>query len=98
MAKETHGINIVPEAWRARESKREGCSFRVNISRPPKFGIIYISKAILTHTHEVHLPSKDNAIGLEALTPGDIRMIQGLYNAGANLTSVMRVNLGYYCD
>lgn len=81
----------MPEAWRNGKSKRQQCTFRVNISHPPEIGIIYISKAYLIHNHPIRQASEENALGLKGLTKDEIAFVGNLAVNGATRTSTLRV-------
>ena len=86
-----HKEDIVPEAWRNGKSKRQQCTFRVNISHPPETGIIYISKVYLIHNHPIRQASEENALGLKGLTQDEIAFVSNLAVNGATRTSTLRV-------
>lgn len=86
-----HKDDIPPEAWREGKTKREECTFRVNISHPPELGIIYFTKVVSFHTHSLPSPSMQNVIGLTRLSPDDIIMVSDLAINGANRAFAMRV-------
>lgn len=86
-----HKEDIVPEAWRNGKSKRQQCTFRVNVSHSPEMGIIYISKAYLIHNHPIRQASEENALGLKGLTNDEISFVGNLAANGATRTSTLRV-------
>jgi hypothetical protein len=81
----------VPEARRKRESKRIECPFRVNIRYNNELGMVYISKAALTHNHNVLEPSEDHARFFHTLSEEEDAMIQRFATLGGTRTQVLKV-------
>lgn len=84
--------DICPEALREGKTKREECTFRFNINRPPSMGFIYFSKAVHDHSHALRPAAPENTIGLEQLTAHEILEISNLALMGSGRTMILRVS------